>query len=78
MSYKVAGEFFLVEKIHSKSLLGGKEEFKNVVKILAIGEKATNTSFKVGDRVLVGGCIDGPNGETYIAESQIFRWVLEE
>lgn len=75
-SYRIFGELILVEKLYIKeNVLDKTGVFKNIVKILAIGEQLKETSLKVGDKVLVGGFRD-QNDETYIYESQILRWEL--
>lgn len=75
-SYRIFGEYILVEKIETKETAIDKTGvFKNRVKVLALGEKLIHSSVKVGDVLVIGGFMD-KDGETYIAESQILRWEL--
>ena len=70
---KVFGEKLLVEKIMVEGDFG-KEEFKNEVIVLGIGESAQDWGIKEGDKLKIAGFSEYDK-ETYVIKSQILRWV---
>lgn len=78
MSYKLVGQRMLVEKeTINQTMMSQDGQFTGIVKILAVPEDLKQ-KFKENDRVLLASLnayLEAPNGEIYIAESQILRFV---
>lgn len=73
--YRIFGKRVLVEKIMTpaKSLME-KEQFKGEVLVLALSDEIVSWGVSVGDKLLVSGMTEF-NGECYVHENQIMRWI---